>query len=54
MSLIENIDVKSKQISIVASFAVIYAIMRIVPSFPVVGAPGASFQWQIFWYQFMR
>ena len=43
MSLIENIDVKSKQISIVASFAVIYAIMRIVPSFPVVGAPGASF-----------
>ena len=43
MSLIENIDVRSKQISIVASFAVIYAIMRIVPSFPVVGAPGASF-----------
>ena len=43
MSLIEIIDVRSKQISIVASFAVIYAIMRIVPSFPVVGAPGASF-----------
>jgi len=43
MSLIENMDIKSKQIAIIASFAVIYAIMRIVPSFPVIGAPGASF-----------
>ena len=43
MSVIENMDIKSKQIAIVASFAVIYAIMRILPSFPVIGAPGASF-----------
>ena len=43
MSVIENMDIKSKQIAIIASFAVIYAIMRIVPSFPVIGAPGASF-----------
>ena len=43
MSVIENMDIKSKQIAIIASFAVIYAIMRILPSFPVIGAPGASF-----------
>tara|TARA_Y100000590_G_scaffold187693_1_gene213944 strand:+ start:2071 stop:2820 length:750 start_codon:yes stop_codon:yes gene_type:complete len=43
MSIIENMDIRSKQIAIIASFAVIYAIMRIVPSFPVIGAPGASF-----------
>ena len=43
MSVIENMDIKSKQIAIIASFAVIYAIMRILPSFPVIGAPGAIF-----------
>ena len=43
MSAIENMDKRSKQIAIISAFAVIYAIMRIVPSFPVIGAPGASF-----------
>ena len=43
MSIITNANTRSKQVAVVASFAVIYAIMRVIPSFPVIGAPGASF-----------
>ena len=37
------IDLDSKKIAIISSFSVIYAVFRIIPSFPVVGVPGASF-----------
>ena len=37
------INLDSKKIAIISSFSVIYAVFRIIPSFPVVGVPGASF-----------
>ncbi len=37
------INLDSKKIAIISSFSVIYGISRIIPSFPVVGVPGASF-----------
>ena len=37
------INLNSKKIAIISSFSVIYGISRIIPSFPVVGVPGASF-----------
>lgn len=40
---ITNFDTQSKKIAIISIFSVIYAIMRILPSFPLIGVPGASF-----------
>ena len=37
------INLDRKKIAIISSFSVIYGISRIIPSFPVVGVPGASF-----------
>ena len=37
------INLDSIKIAIISSFSVIYGISRIIPSFPVVGVPGASF-----------
>lgn len=34
---------KTRLLALTSSFAVIYATLRIVPTFPVVGIPGASF-----------
>jgi len=34
---------KTRLLALTSSFAVIYATLRIIPTFPVVGVPGASF-----------
>ena len=34
---------RNKRVAIIASFSVIYAFLRIIPTFPLIGMPGASF-----------
>jgi len=34
---------RNKNVAIIASFSVIYAFLRIIPTFPLIGMPGASF-----------